>query len=352
MVLRSLIRFVDRVGSYTDPPAILHGMTADLVDVMGLAGAALWRIGDRGPVLEYAKGVEVPPPGFEAAEELGEAGASTAQGHVWPLRHGGRLLGVLAVVGDVDGDLELVLGMLARRCAQILSDGVRVAMRQTLLEGLSHELRAPLQSLLGYLDLLRRDAFGPLAKEQLEAVDQAARQADRILNVARDVLQVARIDAGKEQVFRGEVELAELVARELETARALPGAAGLDLVADCPVDLRVRTDGSKLGRILTNLLSNAVKFTDEGAVTVRARAADRAVVVEVEDTGRGIPAERLADVFGEYVQLDPDTEGTGLGLSISRRLAKLLDATLEIESQVGRGTTARLVVPANPPAAC
>ncbi len=350
MILQALVRLVDRVGSYTEPSAALCGIVKDLVEVMGLDGAALWRVGEDGELAaECAFGVEVPRPelrerdGCEAGERV--EGERTTDGHVWPLCRGAEILGALGVVGDVRGDLELVLGMLARRCGTILSDGLRVARRQTLLEGLSHELRAPLQSLLGYLDLLRRGAFGPLEDAQGDVVKQAATQAERILSVARDVLQVARIDAGREQVIADDIVLATLIERELAAARSLPVAAGLEFVADCAPELVVHSDGNKLQRILTNLLSNAAKYTDEGSVTVRARTNEGGTVVEVIDTGRGIPPDKTAHVFGEYVQLDPTADGTGLGLPICRRLAKLLGGRLRIDSEPGKGTTVRLTLP-------
>jgi len=215
-----------------------------------------------------------------------------------------------------------------------------------LLQGLSHELRAPLQALLGHIDLLRDGTYGPLNPEQRRALDSIAAGADRILAIARDVLQVARIDAGHERVIVGEVDLAGLVRAEAEAIRPLATAAGLQLAVECPPDLTVTSDGRKIARILANLLGNAVKYTTSGSITVRAGREEGAVFLEVRDTGVGIPPELHEAVFLEYVRA-PGTaqEGTGLGLPIARRLATLLGGSLQLESAPGRGTTLRLLLP-------
>lgn len=217
---------------------------------------------------------------------------------------------------------------------------------RTLLQGLAHELRAPLQSMLGHLDLVRDGTHGALAPAQAEALALVAANAERLLAVTKDVLQVARIDAGRDHVIVGEVELEALLRREVDAVAPLAGAAGLRLELECPPGLRAVTDGSKVARIVTNLLTNAIKFTPRGRVTVRAGRNGAGVFVQVEDTGTGIPPERHEDVFREYVRLDPAREGTGLGLSIARRLAHLCGGRLALDSAPGKGTTVRLDLPA------
>lgn len=210
--------------------------------------------------------------------------------------------------------------------------------RRALLEGLSHELRAPLQTLLGQVDLLAGGAYGPLTEEQNEAVGSVQRSAEKILTIANDVLEVVRIEAGHEEVLTSDVVLDELLEREVEDARERAVAKGLSLTLECPTGLTVRSDGAKLARIVANLLGNAIKYTQMGGVTVRASA----TAIEIEDTGIGIPAEHLNKVFDAYVRLDATQPGTGLGLAIVRGLARLLDAKLTMESETGRGTTVRV----------
>jgi signal transduction histidine kinase len=220
--------------------------------------------------------------------------------------------------------------------------------QRALLHGLSHELRAPLHALLGHLDLLRRGTFGALTPEQSQALDAVASSAERILAVTRDVLQVARIDAGQEQVIVGEVDLGELVAREIDAIRPLADRAGLALRARCPPGLKVVSDGHKIARILTNLLTNAIKYTRRGGVVVEGGAQGETVFVEVRDSGVGIPEEQQQAVFSEYVRVDRAGEGSGLGLPIARRLATLLGGRLVLRSAPGEGTTVRLELPESP----
>ena len=181
--------------------------------------------------------------------------------------------------------------------------------------------------------------------EQDAALASIVGNAERILSVTRYVLQVARIDSGHETVIVGEVDLEDLVRRELDAVRPLADEAGLRLAYEGPSGLRTVSDGRKIARVLTNLLTNAVKYTPAGSVTVRGGGAPGGVFLEVADTGAGIPPERQADVFKEYVRLDGAQEGTGLGLAIARRLVELVGGRLTLRSEVGVGTTVRLDLP-------
>jgi signal transduction histidine kinase len=224
-----------------------------------------------------------------------------------------------------------------------MSDRVRI--ERQLLQGLSHELRAPLQSLLGHLDLLRAGAYGPLNDAQAGALETIGHSAERILAVTRDVLQVARIVAGAERVDAADFDLAALVAREVEAMLPLASAKGLRLSTEGAGTLVVHSDVEKIARILTNVLSNALKYTREGSVAVRVGAAGDRAFVEVVDTGPGIPADKREAVFDEYVRLEGTPgEGTGLGLPIARRLARLCGGTLTLRCPA-RGTIVRLELP-------
>jgi signal transduction histidine kinase len=331
------VRLVEGVGSYTDADVLTH-IAREIVREFGLEGAAIWRTAEGDLVLECEEGRPIDEAFVRGA--WGEA-KEEADRVAWPLRVGGESVGVFALCGEVTEPVRLLTGMLAGRCAHILSDSRRAATQRTLLEGLSHELRAPLQALLGHVDLLRSGAFGRLTDDQAEALEAVGSSAEKILSVARDVLQVARIDAGRDQVIVGEVALDALLSREVLAERA-----GLALDVDCPPGLGIVSDGAKIARIVTNLLSNAIKYTPEGAIRVRGgRRPDGPPYVEVEDTGVGIPPAEQRAVFEEYVQLGGTGEGTGLGLAIARRLAGLLGGRLELESEIGRGTLVRLELP-------
>ena len=210
-----------------------------------------------------------------------------------------------------------------------------------LLRGLAHELRAPLQTLLGHVDLLRGGTFGPVTPEQSDALSAVGRSAERILLIAEDVLQVARIDAGLETAATEPVALSELLEHEAGHVGPAAEAKGLALVVDVPAGLVVDSDGPKLARIAANLLGNAIKYTDAGTVALRAGPG----FFEVEDTGVGIAADRRDAVFEEYVRLERDRSGTGLGLAIVRRLADLVGARVRLDSEPGRGSTFRVELP-------
>lgn len=344
-VLERLVRLLGRAGSYADASTAVSGIVRDLVNEFGLEGAAVWQRTHDGYELLSSHGATVPDDLVLSADGTEQARAGC---RAWPLQAGRGTVGIFAVRGGMTGPAGDVVRMLAGRCAHILEDGRRAGAQRAVLEGLGHELRAPLQSLLGYVDLLRNETFGPLAADQASALASVAGNAERILSVTRDVLQVARIDSGHETVIVGEVDLADLVRREVDAVRPLAAEAGLSLSCECPPGLRTRSDGRKIGRILTNLVTNAVKYTPAGGVTVRAGQGPGGVFLEVRDTGTGIPPERQADVFEEYVRLDSSREGTGLGLAIARRLADLVGGQLTLSSEVGAGTTVRLDLPGHP----
>lgn len=340
-LVQGLVRLVDQVGSYVDARAALSVIVRGLVSDLGLQAASIWREKSPGLELICAEGDAIDESFARSA--LGGPVIREGREIAHSLRLGGLDYGVLATRGSVDEGAELLVGMLAGRCAHILRDSRRAEAQQILIRGLSHELRAPLQSLLGHLDLVRDGTLGALNEDQEQALAQVAAGAERVLSVCIDVLQVARIDSGHEAVIVGEVALDRLLADEVEQVRPLADRAGLELGLECPAGLRIVSDGAKLARIVTNLLSNAVKYTERGSVRVRAwRAGGTRVVVEVSDTGPGIPADRHREVFCEYVRLDPSREGAGLGLPIARRLAVLLGCRLELDSEPGRGTTIRL----------
>jgi len=341
-VLESLMRLVAAVGSHADPHTAVSRIARGVVDEFGLEGAAVWQRAHDGYEPRGRHGAPIPEDLILSADRTERAGEGC---RAWPLRTSRGTAGVFAVKGELNGPVGDVVRMLAGQCGHILEDGRRAGAQRAVLEGLGHELRAPLQSLLGYIDLLRNGTFGPLATGQDGALASIAGNAERILSVTRDVLQVARIDSGHETVIVGEVDLDALIRRELDAVRPLAAEAGLRLLCECPSGLRTVSDGRKLARILTNLLTNAVKYTSAGSVTVRGGQGPAGVFVEVGDTGAGIPPERQADVFKEYVRLDSGQEGTGLGLAIARRLADLIGGRLTLCSEVGAGTTVRLDLP-------
>ena len=220
------------------------------------------------------------------------------------------------------------------------------------LTAMSHELRTPLNAIAGYAELLDMGIHGPVTEPQREAIGRIQRSQWHLLGLINDVLNFAKLEAG-----RVEYELADVrVQQSLGDVEPLVAPQFLEKrirceFVDCPDDLLARADREKLSQILINVLSNAVKFTPAGgAVTVRCRNGAGAVEIAVEDTGIGIPADRLEHVFAPFVQIDrrlnSPHQGTGLGLAISRDLARGMGGDLTAESTPGIGSTFTLTLPA------
>jgi PAS domain S-box-containing protein len=229
------------------------------------------------------------------------------------------------------------------------------------LRVMSHELRTPLNAIGGYTELLDVGVYGPLTSAQRDALARIERSQRHLLSLINDVLNFARLEAGRVEVSLNPVRVGEVVLG-LETLVAPQlRAKGLDyVVADAdgntsdaepiPGDLYVLADHEKLEQILLNLLSNAIKFTPAGGrISVGAHRVGDAAAIWIRDTGIGIPADKLETVFEPFVQVgrSPGSahEGTGLGLAICRDLARAMNGELNVVSDPGEGSTFTLTVP-------
>ena len=219
-------------------------------------------------------------------------------------------------------------------------------LKSEFLASMSHELRTPINALLGYTSLMRERIYGELTARQEESLDRMYGASQHLLELVNDILDLAKIEAGRMPVHVEPVEMAD-VARELsEAMEPLVRRKGLEYVAEVPDGLpRMETDRTKVKQVLLNLLSNAVKFTHEGRITLRVRPAEGggALEVSVEDTGIGIPPEHLETIWEDFRQVDQSSTreygGTGLGLSIVRKLLALLGGSVRVESRLGEGST-------------
>jgi signal transduction histidine kinase/CheY-like chemotaxis protein len=220
--------------------------------------------------------------------------------------------------------------------------------KSRFLADMSHELRTPLNSIVALTELL---LGGPsLADEQATQVAFIRRTAEDQLRLVGDLLDIAKIEAGKLVVAPSEVSIAELFSSLRAQLRPLiqPGAVDLRFVCS-PELVRMRTDEDKVIQILRNLISNALKFTPAGEVVVCAEAQDAYAVFEVRDSGVGIAAADLDRIFDEFVQipgaLQRERHGTGLGLPLSRKLAEALGGEINVTSSLGVGTTFTVMLP-------
>ena len=246
-------------------------------------------------------------------------------------------------------ELELQQEELMRQ-RQIADDANQA--KSKFLAVMSHELRTPLNAIAGYVQLIEMGVHGPVTEEQLVALDRIRRSQLHLLRLINDVLNLARIEAGRVEYQIRSISLADVVRTVMPMVEPQLAAKGVTSRALLDGAGHVRADREKLEQIVLNLLTNAAKFTQRGGrVTVRVRndcgIPDR-TCLDVEDTGIGIPEELQAGIFEPFVQVDTDNrkEGSGLGLAISRDLARGMGADLIVNSVPGRGSVFTVILPA------
>ncbi len=223
-------------------------------------------------------------------------------------------------------------------------------LKSRFLSNMSHEFRTPLNSILALSRILLAGSDGPLTAEQARQVQFVRKAADELLELVNDLLDLAKVEAGKIVVRPGEFTVDRLFGALRGMLRPLLLNPALDLVFDDAGDLPpVVSDESKVSQILRNFLSNALKFTERGEIRVGARVEGSRITFTVRDTGIGIAPEDQETIFKEFNQLDHPLQrrvrGTGLGLPLSRRLAELLGGHVGVESTVGVGSTFSLTLP-------
>jgi PAS domain S-box-containing protein len=224
------------------------------------------------------------------------------------------------------------------------------AMKSQFLANVSHELRTPLNAIIGYTHLLLDGVSGELSGGQRDKLSRVDSNAQHLLAVINDLLDIARIESGKMPVHLEVLRLPELIHEVMAEVEPLIARTRLEVSYRVPDGTpEVESDRKKVKQILLNLLSNSLKFTPQGSVSIDVRTTIRRVSIAVSDTGIGISEEaqkRLFEAFGQ-----PDSSyarkagGTGLGLSICRRLASLLGGDILVKSRLGEGSTFTLVLP-------
>ena len=225
-------------------------------------------------------------------------------------------------------------------------------MKSRFLSNMSHEFRTPLNSILALSGLLLDRADGELTSEQDKQVGFIRKGAESLLELVNDLLDLAKIEAGKVEVQPVDFEVSNLFSALRGMLRPLLLTQSVGLVFDEPAEIPcLYNDEGKLSQILRNFISNALKFTEQGVISITAtfNKADQTVSFAVSDTGMGIPAEDQAKIFEEFVQLENPAQrkikGTGLGLPLCRKLAALLNGKIDLVSQPGIGSTFSVTIP-------
>jgi PAS domain S-box-containing protein len=262
-----------------------------------------------------------------------------------PIAVGEQKLGYFAIYSDIS-ELQKRTRELADQSRQL---EFASAHKSQFLANMSHELRTPLNAIIGFSDVLHEQMFGELNERQLDYVDDIRAAGQHLLSLINDVLDLAKIEAGRMDLELAEVDLPGVLRSAVSMQGERAGREGIELSLTAePEAFTITADERRVRQIVFNLVSNAVKFTPpNGQVDISAQVEDGAVEVAVTDTGPGIAAEAIETIFEEFEQTaeGKQAEGTGLGLPVSRKLVELHGGRLWVESEVGHGSTFRFTLP-------
>jgi len=244
--------------------------------------------------------------------------------------------GVVALYGELDAQADQL-----RQATELKS---------RFLAYMSHEFRTPIASFQSLTRLLLSHADGPLTPEQEKQVRFIQDSAAELTDMVNDLLDLAKVEAGRITVSPAWFEMVDLFAALRGMFKPILTSTDVDLVFEEPHHVpRIYTDDKRLSQILRNFISNALKFTTHGEVRVTANGDGDHVTFAVKDTGIGIAAEHLPALFQDFVQVDAPIQkrlrGTGLGLSLSKKIAELLGGSVAVESAPGVGSTFSLTIP-------
>jgi len=300
---------------------------------------------------EVPPGVEVTSPPYGAATAV----SVPLSGH----ESGGALLVGWHGERGVDAHVVRLVETVAEQAGAGFRNAARFqALRQTaerrerFFSAMSHDLRTPITAIMGYSELLSDGIMGDLEQPQQEMIERICQVSGHLAQLVNDVLDIAKLDAGRMEFEREPVRLGDLVDEAVVGVKPQARSKGLEIRLDIDEhrDALVEVDTGRVRQILVNLLSNAVKFTDTGAVTLSAGADETRRWFSVADTGQGIPPGSESAVFEEFLQIASGSKakrepGTGLGLAISRRLARAMGGELTAHNGQGGGAVFTLFLP-------
>jgi len=223
-------------------------------------------------------------------------------------------------------------------------------LKSEFLASMSHELRTPINALIGYSALLLDGVLGDVNPRQQDALGRGRAAAEHLLALINDILDLAKIEAGKMPLHLEPVSLRDVTLEVTQQIEPMVRKKQLDFVIDVAPDCpAIHSDRTKIKQVLLNLLSNAVKFTNRGGVSVEARRAPAGVRIDVIDTGIGIRPSDLQAIWEDFRQVDQSRTrefgGTGLGLSITRKLLERLGGSVTVQSVYGEGSTFSVYLP-------
>ncbi len=295
----------------------------------------------------------------------------------FPIRHDDKLVGAVVTFADiterkqVENNLKEAHAALAEERAALAervrerTEELRIAnaelarsarAKDEFLAAMSHELRTPLTSILGNLEILIDQLQGPLNEKQIKTLNTIEESANHLLLLINDILDVAKVEAGKVTLAWDEIPVKQLCEASMRLIRLSADHKALKVSSHIDPEVRfISGDGRRLKQMLVNLLSNAVKFTPEGGtigLEVQGNPSERQARFTIWDTGIGINEKQQRKLFKPFIQLDSKLSrqyrGTGLGLALVRRMAELHGGHVWLESKLGKGSRFSVILPWNP----
>lgn len=224
--------------------------------------------------------------------------------------------------------------------------------KSQFLANMSHELRTPLNAVIGYSEAMLGGMAGEFTAQQQKLLGHIQHNSRRLLALINDILDLSKIESGSVEIYMAPMSPRKVIQDTIESLRSLAQEKEIELQVafDQGMPELILGDAVKIQQIMVNLAGNAIKFTDKGSVMIDVRAVDKNWwQLAVHDTGIGIPADATAYIFDPFQQVDGTNtrrhKGTGLGLSITKRLVEMMDGTIEVHSEPGKGSTFTINLP-------
>lgn len=217
--------------------------------------------------------------------------------------------------------------------------------KSAFLANMSHEIRTPLNAITGFAEIL---ASANTEEEKAQYQEIIKMNADLLLQLVNDILDMSKIEAGTLEFVYTKVDINLLLSdlRQLFQMKVNDAGGNIQIIAEPSLpSCSIETDRNRVAQVLSNFTTNAIKFTQEGTISIGYEARDTELYFYVTDTGAGIPADKLPDVFGRFVKLNKDKKGTGLGLSISKTIVNKLEGQIGADSVEGKGSTFWFTIP-------
>ncbi len=298
---------------------------------------------------------------FEHADQLIEIIVPTLSARIEGILAYQTIQDMLARMGQQNRELDAQKNELTAQADELMQQNAVLDMQSsqlaeasrlktTFLSNMSHELRTPLNSIIALSGVLTRRLSSAIPEEELSYLEIVERNGKHLLSLINDILDISRIEAGREEIEITKFGLADIISDLIQMLTPLARQKGIDLVWITPdIDVRFISDERKCRHILQNIISNAVKFTETGAVTIETLLLGDNVRIKVTDTGIGIAKEHIASIFNEFQQADNSTSrkygGSGLGLAIAKKYAEFLGGSITVSSTPGVGSEFVITLP-------